>query len=204
MPHLGPVDTAEVSGEGAAGEEVVGGGAAAIAALADTAEADTPWFIRPAIPLAMAAPFAAAALAVAAAFAALADAAEADTPSCSMAPIALPIAEPLAAAVDVGTSVEAKVAWEDAASGLDTWDVTLPELEEPAATPADATAIGNEALEGVVGGEDIVAGEEILAVALALPTATEKPDGPGPIPTADERTSPRKAMNAWSAISGEV
>lgn len=93
-------------------------------------------------------------------------------------------------------AAEASVACEDAASTLDTWDVTPPGLGKPAATPADATAIGNEEVWMVVGREDIKANEERLAVELALPTTTEKPDGPGPIPIAAERTSPRKAMKA--------
>lgn len=104
MPHLGPVDTGEGSGEGAADEGVIGEGDAAFAALADTAEADTPSFNMAATALPTAASLAAAELDIAAAFAALTDAAEADAPWFNMAAIPLPIAAPFAAAVDIGTS----------------------------------------------------------------------------------------------------
>lgn len=77
---------------------------------------------------------------------------------------------------------------------------------DPAATAADDTIWADEEARTVVGmediiaediiAEDIIADDEELAVALAFPIMTAKPDGPGPIPTADERTSPRNPMKA--------
>lgn len=48
----------------------------------------------------------------------------------------------------------------------------------------------------VVGVEETDINEEWLAVAWAFPVTMAKPDGPAPIPTADERMSPTKVIKA--------
>lgn len=82
------------------------------------------------------------------------------------------------------------------------WDVVFPTLLKPDVAAADVKSRADERVPAADVVEDIRFDEESLAVALALPVTTAKPDGPGPIPTADESTSPRNAMKAWSGISG--
>lgn len=44
----------------------------------------------------------------------------------------------------------------------------------------------------------------VVRVALLAVVEVVKPDSPGPIPMADERRSPKKAIMAWSEISGPL
>ena len=93
-------------------------------------------------------------------------------------------------------AVEETTACEEAASPPMTWDVVTPTLLRPDVAAADVKFCADERAPATDVAEDIRGDDERLAVALALPITTEKPDGPGPIPTADESTSPRNAMKA--------
>ena len=99
--------------------------------------------------------------------------------------------------VDDGfVAVEETTACEEAETPPMTWDVVTPALLKPDVAAADVRFCADERAPATDVVEDIRGDDERLPVALALPNTMEKPDGPGPIPTADESTSPRNAMKA--------
>ena len=93
-------------------------------------------------------------------------------------------------------AVEETTTCEEAGFPPMTWDVVIPALVKPDDAAADVKSKADERVPATDVVEDIRVDEERLVVALALPITTAKPDGPGPIPTADESTSPRNAMKA--------
>lgn len=206
MLHLVPVGWGEGAGEGASDEEVTGEGDAIFAASIAATEADAIWYAMAAnsaprassftavdvgigIPVVTATP-AGCIVWVVASCAAI----WAISPPRAANPAAIPDESPGLAAALV------KPACEEAASSLVTWATILPRLPMPVAAASDGTTLADEEVRTVAGKEDITANEEEeeeeLAVALALPITTAKPDGPDPIPLADERMSPRNAMKA--------
>ena len=93
-------------------------------------------------------------------------------------------------------AVEETRACDEAESPPITWDVVTPTLLKPDVAAADVRFRAGETAPATDVAEDIRGDDERLAVALGLPITMEKPDGPGPIPMADESTSPRNAMKA--------
>ena len=93
-------------------------------------------------------------------------------------------------------AVEETTACEEADLPPNTWDVVTPTLLTPDVVAADVRFGADERIPATDVVEEIGVDDERLVVELALPNTTEKPDRPGPIPTADESTSPRNAMKA--------